>query len=195
MKLHLRFAAPAILVLVLTTTTLYNIPSLAQKGLLQNSGFENASNGVPDSWKSYNGNLTQVTEPIHAESGGAFAARLAVTQKSAGLVYQVVTISPGSTYTLSGWALKDTEDTHARVYLKTSWYESADGFGTEISHIITSDLGNEPAYCFLFTDEIIAPPEAHSARIMAVLESQGETAALAYFDDLSFVETDRKSVV
>jgi cell division septation protein DedD len=148
--------------------------------LLQNSGFEEGTS----SWQAYGVDFSSAVSPTH---NGDHAASIAASSGKAGWIYQITTVSPGSAYTLSGWALKNPDDTYALVCLGVSWYETEDGFGIEISHNVSPYLGNEPGYCFLTTSEITAPLNAHSVRIKAILDPFSQNTVTAYFDDLTFV--------
>jgi Lamin Tail Domain/Carbohydrate binding domain len=148
--------------------------------LLQNPGFEEGTS----SWQSYEVDFSSFVSPAH---DGNHAASIAASSGKAGWIYQITPVYPGSAYTLSGWALKNPDDTYATVCLGVSWYETEDGFGIEIGYNVSPCLGNEPGYCFLTTGEITAPLNAHSVRIKAMLDPFSQNNVTAYFDDLTFV--------
>ena len=149
--------------LLVLTAVLASLASDLQAGawdnLLQNPGFEDGIAG----WSSYGGTLSQVGSPVQS---GAFAAALTSDTASTKWIYQTVSIQGGGAYTFCGCALKNDPDIET-IFLRISWYESEDGFGSEISHndSLTSLTDDQPYYSLLTTGEVIAPPNAYSARV------------------------------
>jgi cardiolipin synthase len=152
--------------------------------LLQNPGFESASGGTPDHWSKYGGTLAQTDTLVH---GGSYAAQFDSSSTSTKWVFQVVTVTEGTAYVFSAWALKNDANIE-EVYLRVSWYASADGSGSQISHDDSTArlLGDDSAYRFLTTGPITVPTGARSARARLVLNPLDGTACTAYFDDASF---------
>ena len=111
--------------------------------LLQNPGFEEGTS----SWQAYEVDFSSTVSPTHDVD---HAASIAASSGKAGWIYQITPVSPGSAYTLSGWALKNPDDTYASVCLEVSWYETEDGFGIEISHNVSPYLGSEAPHSKLW---------------------------------------------
>jgi cardiolipin synthase len=152
---------------------------------LQNPGFETATEGIPDGWRTYGVvELRQVSSPVHS---GNFAAVLTNTITSTRWAYQLVTVTAEHRYDFSAWAVKD--DPHVdSVYLRVWWYDNPDGsgaaIGTDDSPRLTTD---EAGYRFLTTGPITAPVGAQSARAMLRIDpdnTDGDVSAT--FDDASF---------
>ena len=158
-------------------------PTCAPNQLLTDPGFEDGDIG----WRSYAGAFTRVVSPVHS---GSAAAWLSSTSRTAARVYRVVSVAPGESYTLCGWAMRDAPDANAKVYLRVSWYESEDGYGGELESLVSTSselTSNSTDYrCLTVT---ATPPEgARSARLEGVLDPHSDAAdATAYFDDFSFV--------
>jgi hypothetical protein len=160
-------------------------PSAASQELLVNGGFEAP---LGSEWRVYGGELSRVPGGYgYGYEASGYAARFDSQSLGTKWFYQVVPISPGGTYTFAGWAVKDDPNIY-EIFLRISWYESVDGFGSEISHIdSTSSLtDDQPGYRFLSTAPVAAPEGAHSARVRAILVPATAQAATAYFDDMSF---------
>ena len=152
----------------------------AGENLLQNPGFEDGTSG----WSTYGGALSIVGSQVHSGgSAAAFESNSATTK----WIYQVVPVSGGESYTFSGYAIKNDPNIET-IFLRISWYQSQDGFGTEIAHhdSLSSLTDDQSQYRFLTTGEITAPADAHSARVKAILEPVSDGEAIAFFDDFKF---------
>jgi len=155
-------------------------PACAWDNLLQNPGFEDGTAG----WTEDGGvTFTFVGSAVH---GGSYAACLVTGSMSSGRIYQVVPVSPATDYTLNGWGQKVSEDTYAQCCLEIRWYGSYDGYGEELERRYICCPGNESGYHFLTAGTVWSPIDAHSARIMAVVEPYSGEPVTAYFDDFSF---------
>jgi len=163
------------LLVVLASLALLSAPGscAAENELLANGGFEQP---LGSEWLVHGGNLTRVS---HA---GGFAAEF--TSSSTGWFYQVVEVQPGGMYTFSGYAQNNNPDI-AWVYLRIRWFSTPDGYGVEIGHV-DSLWSNSPEYQFLEIPNCLAPGNARSARVEAILKLVSPGTATAQFDDLSF---------
>ena len=145
----------------------------AQTELLLNPGFEEATGGIPDHWTNWGGTLTRTSAPVHT---GSYAGRFESNSTSTKWVYQIVAATEGVAYVFSAWAVKDDANVE-EVYLRVSWYASANGFGTELSQddSTTRLTTDDSAYRFLTTGTITAPADAHSARMRLMRNPAGAT--------------------
>jgi len=161
--------------------------------LLLNPGFEEAAGDAPDHWSKYGGTLTQVSAPVH---GGSRAAHFESNTASTKWIYQVITVTAGTAYVFSAWAVKN-DDHIEEVYLRVSWYASIDGSGIALSHddSTTRLTTDDSAYRFLTTGPITAPAGAHSARARLMLNPAGNTPCTVYYDDASFQQADTPAPV
>ena len=160
---------------------------------LVNGGFEQLrEDGTPYGWHKVGGELaSSETERAEGRRAAALLSRTASTK----WLYQAVAVRGGAYYRLSAKALKG--DPAAReVFLRVSWYASADGSGSQLSTDDSEPLAGDAAtFVSLDTGPVQAPPEARSARLRLLLRPASAAAATAYFDDVSFTETDRPDVV
>jgi hypothetical protein len=157
-------------------------------GVLQNAGFEVVTDdGVPESWSKYGGAL-QTSDRAH---GAARSARLESTTDSTKWLYQTVLVDGGDAYEFGAWVLDDDANV-ASAFLRISWYASDDGSGSasgtsdSISRL-TSPAGD---YRHLTTGAVVAPDDAHSARVRIVLAPLSSATAAIYADDASFAAVD-----
>jgi hypothetical protein len=154
--------------------------------LLQNTSFEEASDSIhPDLWSSAGGTLS-VTD-LHVRSGN-FAASFTSETINTKWIHQLVNIQGGNTYCFSGYAWKG-EPNIETVYLEISFYDNPEGDGSPVLKCSSTEalMSDIDAYRFLTTGDRIAPPNAHSARVKAMVVPHSATPATAYFDDLSFI--------
>ncbi len=162
-----------------------SLPLDTDAEMLQNPGFETATNGVPDHWDDWGGVLAQASEPVH---GGAYAGVLTTTATN-GLkyVYQSITVTGGAAYRFSGW-VRENDPNLSHALLRVRWYTSTDGSGSALSSVDSNTIltTDDPDYRFLTTGPITAPSEANSAKACFYVRVANETAGTAYFDDASF---------
>ena len=142
--------------------------------LLTNGSLESGTTG----WLWINGQLSTTQEYVH---GGQSAACFSSADADVKRFYQDVPIQPGSSYTFSGWAIKNSaniREVHLQIdFLSDNWAI----IGTGRSDELRSD---DPSYRFLTATDV-APSQAVSARLKAVLEPISTDPVVAYFDDLS----------
>jgi hypothetical protein len=151
--------------------------------LLTNPGFEDGTTG----WSKYGGDLQTTSSQIH--SGSISASLVSITQ-STKWIYQIVSITGGLAYTLSGYGLKN-DSIISSVLFRIAWYSSSDGSGSELKHN-DSDFSltdNDSNYKLLSTGSIVAPDDANSARVKAVASFASGSQAYANFDDINFEQT------
>ena len=157
--------------------------------LLQNPGFETATDGTPDNWNKWGGTLGHTSAHVHS---GSYAGALTTTTSN-GLkyVYQTLTVIGNESYQFSGWILENDSNL-SEAFLRIRWYASTDGTGSAISSDdSTSSLTtNDPNYRFLTTDIIQAPEAANSAKACFYVRVATGSAGVAYFDDASFQQIE-----
>lgn len=156
-------------------------------GLLVNGGFEAAVDGVPVGWLKYGGALSQVQSPVRSGSAaGSFVSETGSTK----WIYQVVPVQAGAWYTLEGYVYLNDPGVLSS-YLRVSWYATGDGSGSALS---TTDStlrleGPAPAFRYLTTGPVQAPPGARSAAARAMLAPASAAHATIFLDDVSFAST------
>jgi hypothetical protein len=77
------------------------------------------------------------------------------------------------------------------IFLRVSWYASADGSGEAISSDDSTGVigANSSSFQQLVTDPVQAPPGTRSARVRLMFRPTGASSATAYFDDVAFAVT------
>ncbi|MEE9324878.1 MAG: lamin tail domain-containing protein, partial [Dehalococcoidia bacterium] len=104
-------------------------------------------------------------------------------------IYQAIGVSPGATYSLSAWALKDEPNIES-LFLQITWHPNSDGTGLEIGSDTSNILRNEdPDYRSLAIASVLAPSSAYGVKVKLVVVPlpQIDQPVTAYFDDASFV--------
>jgi hypothetical protein len=155
---------------------------------LVNGGFEDIrEDGTPYGWRKIGGEMS-ASRTFRAE--GERSAALVSRTTSTKWIYQTVSVERGSFYRLRAAALKN--DPGAReTLLRVSWYESADGGGSQIgtadSPALVEDL---PGFVTLDTGPVQAPPEARSAKVRLLLRPVSAASTVVYFDAVRFGRTD-----
>ncbi|MFH1485865.1 MAG: hypothetical protein ABIH46_07330, partial [Chloroflexota bacterium] len=153
-----------------------------------NDSFERATEGIPDGWETFGGNLMQVSHPVR--SGSCAAAFTSITA-STKWIFQTVAVQPGEWYSFSGFAYKNDFNVTS-VYLRLSWYASRDGSGRQLSYddSLTVLTNNETRYLLLTTGPVLAPGDARSARTRIMLDPLSDKYAIAFFDDIAFTDAE-----
>lgn len=160
-------------------------PALAN--LLLNYSFEEASSSAPLSWSK---NVSTATLGISPTAKtGTTSASINKTNGSTGLIYlyQDVDIEPGSYYSLSGNAVKNSSQ-FSWVIFRISWRDSS----SEISKTDSSQItGNSSDFQSLNIDSVQAPSQAVKARI----ELAGDITIAnpdnpVLFDDIDFHQVE-----
>ena len=155
---------------------------------LTNGGFEDdGSDGAPLAWRKIGGTIKSVSSPVRS---GSRALSLTSATTATKWAYQTVRVEGGDFYQASAFARYTDADVKA-VFIRVSWYESADGSGQALSSVDSETLleAASPASRHLTTRAVAAPANAHSARIRLMLRPQSAALAVAYFDDVTFAET------
>lgn len=153
------------------------------ENLLSNPGFEDGTS----SWSKNGGVLEQASTPVH---GGNYSASLTSTTISTKWIYQIISVTGGTSYVFSGYILKNEENVSSAC-LRIAWYASSDGSGSELNHVDSTEIleDNGPDFRYLTTDIVMVPDDANSARIKGVSAFNSTAEATVYFDDFSFEET------
>ncbi len=155
---------------------------------LVNGGFEDTrEDGTPYGWRKIGGEMS-ASRTFQAE--GERSAALLSRTTSTKWIYQTVSVKGGSFYRLRAAALKN--DPGAReTLLRVSWYESADGSGSQIGTADSPALAEDsPGFVTLDTGPVQAPPEARSAKVRLLLRPVSAASAVVYFDAVRFGRTD-----
>ena len=155
---------------------------------LVNGGFEDVrEDGTPYGWHKIGGEMS-ASRSFWAE--GERSAALVSRTTSTKWIYQTVSVEGGAFYRLRAAALKN--DPGAReTLLRVSWYESADGSGSQIGTADSPALVEDsPGFVTLDTGPVQAPPEARSAKVRLLLRPASAASAAVYFDAVQFGRTD-----
>ncbi len=160
--------APVALSLLLTLKTAYGYG-----GLLGNGGFEDGTSGWHNSYAS---TFVTVTAPVWS---GNWAASLTRYDTAGEIdIHQDVRVFAGASYTLTGW-IYENEEAISRVCLRIEWHDSG---WPPVEDCLS---GNANYYRPITVALVTAPPDASTARIMAVAELRDAAPSNpAYFDDL-----------
>jgi hypothetical protein len=152
---------------------------------LLNGGFEDArEDATPYGWHKNGGEFA--VSPANRTEG---ELGLEITSDSAATkwVYQSVRISAGGVYRATAWALNTASGDE--LFLRVSWYASADGSGSALADVdsTASVSGGASGFRLLDTGAVEAPSAAQSARVRLMLRPASAAATRAYFDDVRLV--------
>ncbi|HEY5640231.1 MAG TPA: hypothetical protein VIW01_09280 [Dehalococcoidia bacterium] len=156
---------------------------------LANGGFEDdGPDGAPLGWRKIGGVITSVSSPVRS---GSRALALTSGTTATKWAYQTVRVEGGQFYRASAFALFSDPDVEA-VFVRVSWYASADGSGQALSYVDsqTTLTGASPTYRALTTGPAAAPADSRSARVRLMLRPRSAEPAAAFFDDVTFTETN-----
>lgn len=151
--------------------------------LLLNSSFEDATNGMPNSWAKNVSTATLSTSST-AKTGTA-SASINKTNSTTGTIYlyQDVDIEPNSYYSLAGWVIKN-DSKFSYSLLRISWRDASAEISKTDSSQLTSDL---PTFQESKIDSVQAPDSSIKARIELLANiSSPNPANPVLFDDISF---------
>jgi len=154
---------------------------------LVNGGFEEVRpDGTPFGWQKQGGEMSTVSDP---RTEGTRAAALTSATTSTKWLYQTVAVRGGAHYEASidaraGPGLES-------VFLRLSWYNSADGSGTAIDSVDSLETATpaDAGFTRLSTGVVEAPPGADSVKVRLMLRPSSEQTATAYFDSAMLLET------
>ena len=155
---------------------------------LTNGGFEDdGADGAPLGWRKIGGTIESVSSPVRS---GSRALALTSETTATKWAYQTVQVDGGEFYQASAFARYTDADVKA-VFVRVSWYASADGGGQALASVDSGTVLNtaSPAFRALITGPVAAPVDARSARIRLMLRPVSGAQASAYFDDVAFAET------
>lgn len=154
---------------------------------LINGGFEEAQDGVPVGWRKYGGQLWQTAVVSYQ---GCCSAVFTSATSSTKWVYQTVAVEGGRAYIFGAYALLN--DVSVReVYLRISWYASANGSGSALGSDDSRERLTDPSpvFRYLTTGAVVAPAAARSAKLRLMLAPVSSAPATVYFDAASFAAT------
>ena len=161
---------------------------------LTNAGFEERrDDGTPYGWRKQGGDMSGVPSP---RTDGARAVALASQTGSTKWVYQTVNVVAGEYYEASVDALAGAGS--EAVFLRLSWYASADGGGQAISSADSTESTSAGAgFVRLTTAAVQAPPDAASVKFRLMLRPVSDAPSVAYFDSaaLTLVQPGEAEVV
>ena len=152
---------------------------------LTNGSFDDArEDGTPYAWRKVGGQ-TSVTD---CETPDGLCLQLRSTSASTKWAYQTVPVQPGAYYEASVMARNDDPNV-AAVFLRVSWYASADGDGEAIASADSNAVLDAPAPQFrpLTTGRIQAPAGAGAAKVKLMLRPASGGPASVLFDNATFV--------
>ena len=155
---------------------------------LTNGGFEtDGGEGAPYGWRKIGGTIASAGSPVHS---GNRALELRSATTSTKWAYQTVLVDGGQFYRADTFARPLDPGVEA-VFLRVSWYASADGSGQAISSEDSKTVLDTPSPSFraLTTGPVAAPDDARSARVRLMLRPASGAPAVAHFDDVEFVKT------
>ena len=155
---------------------------------LVNTGFEDVrEDGTPYGWRKIGGEMS-ASKAFRAE--GERSAALVSRSASTKWLYQTVRVQGQASYRLLAAALKNDPGVREAL-LRVSWYESADGSGSQISTADSPALAEDsPGFVTLDTGPVQAPPEARSAKVRLLVRPASAAPAVVYFDAVRFEETE-----
>lgn len=154
---------------------------------LVNGGFEEIRpDGTPYGWRKQGGEMATVGEP---RTEGSRAATLLSQTTSTKWLHQTVIVRGDAHYEASvdALAIAGSES----VFLRLSWYASADGSGAAIDSVDSLEASSptDASFVRLTTGVVAAPPEAGSAKVRLMLRPASGETATAYFDSTMLIET------
>ena len=155
---------------------------------LTNGDFEDdGANGAPLGWRKIGGTVESVSSPVRS---GNRALALTSETTATKWAYQTVQVNGGDFYQASAFARYTDADVKA-VFVRVSWYASADGGGQALSLVDSETVLDtaSPAFRALTTGPVAAPADARSARVRLMLRPASGAQARAYFDDVAFAQT------
>ncbi|HEV8573942.1 MAG TPA: hypothetical protein VGR43_04460 [Dehalococcoidia bacterium] len=152
---------------------------------LTNASFEELrGDGTPYGWRKQGGDVSSVLSP---RTEGTRAVALASETGSTKWVHQTVKVTGGAYYNASIDALAGAGS--EAVFLRVSWYASADGSGQAISSADSTESTNEGVgFVRLSTGAAQAPPEAASVKFRLMLRPASDAQAVAYFDSAALTQ-------
>jgi hypothetical protein len=159
---------------------------------LTNGGFEDdGADAAPLGWRKIGRTIESISSPVRS---GSRALSLTSATTATKWAYQTVQVDGGKFYEASACARYTDADVKA-VFIRVSWYASADRTGQAVSSVDSETLldTTSPAFRDLSTRAVQAPLNARSARARLMLRPHSGDLAIAYFDDVAFAETSPPS--
>lgn len=155
---------------------------------LVNGGFEDVrEDGTPYGWRKVGGEMS-ASKAFRAE--GERSAALVSHTASTKWIYQTVSVQGGAFDRLLAAALKN-DPAVREALLRVSWYESADGSGSQIGTADSPALAEDsPGFVTLETGSVQAPLEARSAKVRLLMRPASAAPAVVYFDAVRFEKTE-----
>ncbi|MCH7697459.1 MAG: hypothetical protein IH865_00770 [Chloroflexi bacterium] len=146
--------------------------------------FRGGGDGEPHAWKHFGGVLMQTGTPART---GSWAGALFSSTDSTKWAFQTVNVEPAGWYEFHAFVYHDDPWVESAL-LRISWYASANGSGSAVAAVDSTDLLASPAPEFrrLSTGPEMAPPGVHSAKVRVLMRPRDGTSAVIYIDDASF---------
>jgi len=153
-----------------------------------NGDFEADANGAkPSSWTGY-GLSSPATYFVTTENAytGAKSAKLVDNNTSVSYIYQISTVTPSGSYTLSTYFLDNDSNTSGTVSIY--WYSTTDGSGSSISSYESAATSDNPAWQLISLTKD-APSNANSCKIRVNIKNSGASTYSVLVDSVTFNET------
>lgn len=152
---------------------------------LVNGGFEQPRvDGTPYGWRKHGGEMSTTGDRW---VDGSRSLMLKSSTTSTKWAYQTVAVTGGAYYEASALALPGAGID--AVFIRISWYSSADGSGSSIdqgdSGAVRGGVGFHP----ISSGVVQAPRDARNAMVRLMLRPTSEALATAYFDVVTFAQT------
>lgn len=167
------------------------ISANAQTNLMLNNGFENWTDGVPDSWFTTGSTVAQSTTVFH---GGQSSLGLTSPASGNKTISQTtdIPVTQGVTYVFSGWYLDNDANSRFKFWnqFRTS---SAD---TGANALQAADYSTDSPSWQFFTAEGVPNASATVARagLRVYPEASTSGGGVIYFDDIMFYDKSTLSV-
>lgn len=173
-----RNAAIAILVLAPILAVGIFAPAVSSAAnVLRNPGFEEDANadGKPDAWTS-NSHFTRSDKVVR---GGTYAGRWVSTSNNGPASYQQLSVTPGATYTISGWVNAPTTSDAFTFEIRVLWRNASKALGSIVIKKFTNDTAGAWQQV---SGSVSAPAGATLARVQM---KAGSLRTTLYVDDMA----------
>jgi len=151
---------------------------------LVNGGFERLRvDGTPYGWRKHGGEMSTTGDRW---VDGSRSLTLKSSTTSTKWTYQTVAVTGGAYYEASAQALPGAGVD--AVFIRISWYTSADGSGSSIDQGDSAAALSGVGFRSISSGAVQAPRDARSAMVRLMLRPTSEALATAYFDLVTFVQ-------
>jgi len=152
---------------------------------LVNGGFEHLRvDGTPYGWRKHGGEMSTT---VDRWVDGSRSLTLKSSTTSTKWAYQTVAVTGGAYYEASAQALPGAGID--AVFIRISWYTSADGSGSSIDQEDSAAALGGGGFRSISSGVVQVPQDARSAMVRLMLRPTSEALATAYFDLVTFAQT------